>query len=289
MAVGISVSGSSILGFQITITDALEGDRIVVARIDNDNYYATVSVREADMISPSSSTSVYFDYEAPFNTDLTYRVRSFALSNLVTPLHTATATGLDTAAPRGFVMISRVNDSTERVTGTVDKDGMKDWSRKAKILSESDVLDRSNSVVISDVLGGRDGSWRIWNVLSHTTNFDGNGVRVAFKTEVGKWRSVLMDGSPLLFRSDVNYTGFDDCYFKVRNFSSARLDSFGWNYPDYPAILHTIDFKEVDRPLTTISGLGFDDWQDVYDTYTDWADVNSTHADWLSVLTDPTL
>jgi hypothetical protein len=52
---------------------------------------------------------------------------------------------------------------------------------------------------------------------------------------------------------------------------------------------YTITYIEQDRPLTTIAGLGFTNWNDVYVSNADWQEVNDDHADWLSVLTDPTL
>lgn len=290
MAIGISVTGSAVLGFTITVTQANEGAKLQVRRADNTGYYDTVAVRGADFISPSAATMVFTDNEAPFNSNLTYTASSYSLSDLVTPIHSASQvkSGSATSVPNGFSMIHQVFDSAERVAGTLVQ--LPTQTRDAKVLSKSEVLLRSNPVIITDVLGGRKGDLKMSNVISVTTDYDGLAAIEQFATYLGKWRSVFADGSTLMFRNDALRSGFDDMYFKCQGVTiEGSGQPVGANYPDYPILIYTINYSEVDRPLTTTSGLGLTTWNDVYASNANWTEVNSTHLNWLSVLNNPLL
>lgn len=287
MAVAIAVTGSAVLGFEITITDATEGDRLRVTRIDNDGYYPTVAVRGVDLINPSSATEVFTDYEAPFNADITYLVETFALSDMVNPVNTDTATGLDTTVPTGFAMIMEVLVPENRVAGAVLE--FKGYSRKAKVLSSSNVLGRKNPVVVTDVMGGREGTMSMGNIQGLTFDYDDSTPTPVGQTRMGKWRDIFESGGTLLFRSDAQTTGVDDFYFKCENYEVERLTKVGYDVPSYPILRHEVSWVEVDAPLTTVAGLGLESWADVMNSNADWQEVNDDHADWESVLTDPTL
>ncbi len=293
MAIGISSTGSSILGFELTITDANEGDRFAVTRTDNDGFYETVYVRGADFATPDGATMVVTDYEAPFNADITYEVSSYDISDLETPLNTDDVSETtNTEVPVGFAMIHQVFDVAERVTGTVTKEGLTSWNREANILSENKVLGRPFPVVITDKMGPRTGSIEIMNLLTHTTDYDDTDVRVYRTTELAKWRTIFDDGATMMFRSSVRNTGFFDIFFKAKSVATDR-SSGGVQYfhidDEWPLLVYTINYQEVERPLTSSVGLGLTGWEDVYNNNADWNEVLADHADWLSVLQNPTL
>lgn len=288
MPIGATASGDAVLGVEITVTNANEGAKLQLMRIDTSGYYPTVAVRGADMISPSSATMVFTDYEAPFNLAIEYEVSSYAISDLDTPINSDTVTGIDTTVPKGFAMITQVFTPTERVTGTVEK--LPEWNREAKILSTSEVLGRADPVVVTDVFASRTGSFSISNIISHAVDYDNSGDTVPYHSYLGKWRTIFNNGATLLFRSDTFASGFDDLYFKAKSVGVEGGGSpVGYDYPDYPILKYTIAFQEQARPLTSTAGLGLTDWGDLLDSNVDWTEVMADHANWLSVLTDPTL
>lgn len=292
MAIGISVSGSSILGFAITVTDATEGDRFSVTRTDNEGFYDVVAVRGADLATPTSSTMVIDDHEAPFNANITYTAASYDLSDLDTPINTATSIQTTTTeVPVGFSMLTQVFNAEERVTGTVVKDGLTEWSRGANVLSENKVLGRANPVIVTENMGPRKGTIKIANLLTHTTDFDSEGTRTLRSTELGKWKTIFENGGSLLFRNSVKDTGFFDLYFKCMSVTIDRElggSLYFWN-TEWPLLVHSIEYTEIDRPITSAVGLGLTGWDDVFENNVDWAEAALDHANWASVLANPLL
>lgn len=293
MAISLAVTGSSILGLEFTVTDADQGDRFSIIRTDNEGYYDTVAVRGADLAVPTGDVVVVTDYEAPFNANLTYTAQAFSLSDLVNPIGTDTEV-VTTASnvPDGFAMIHQVFNADERVAGTVTKDGLTTWTRDAVVLSENKVLGRSLPVLITEPMGPRKGSIKMLNLLSFTTDYDGDGVRVVGSTELKKWKTIFDAGATMMFRSAVKDSGFFDIYFKVLSVEIDRSIGgslyFGQS-TSFPLASWTVDYQEVDRPLTSIAGLGLTNWQDVYNNNATWAEVDTDHSSWQSVLSNPTL
>lgn len=148
-----------------------------------------------------------------------------------------------------------------------------DRSRPGRVLSEYEVLGRSNKVVLKDVLGGREGT------LSLVT-FPVGGLWESDSS----WRDVELllakGGTLLLQTAGTTLTGEDDVYLEVTDYQRKRIGVVGGELVH----LHSIEFVEVDRPATTQQALSLRDWQSVLDQNASWQDVLTNHSSWLDVL-----
>lgn len=289
MAIGVSAVSTTSLGWQITVTGANSYDFIRVTRVDNTSYYDDAIVRGFDMVAPTGSTMIVDDDEAPFNTSLNYRAEGFMLSNLVTPASSATAGPYTTTVPFGFALIADVLDTGSRVHGAVPEEGLRSWDIDGNVKGTYKVLGRKNPVVITDTAGSRSGSLKMTNIQSFTTQYDATGPHGAlYSPYLGRWNSIFNAGSTLLFRNDHNTTGFDDLYFKVQSVTATRIGRISTEGVNTPTMDFDIKYVEVDRPATSIEGLGLYTWQTILDSNVDWTDVNATHATWADVLANPT-
>lgn len=146
-------------------------------------------------------------------------------------------------------------------------------TRPGRVLGEYEVLGRPNKVVLTDVLGGREGQFTVvtypvdgfWESDSNTRD-----LQVLFQ----------FGGTLLLQTAGHSVTGEDDLYFEIKNFSRKRITPVGGELVH----LHSIDFVEVDRPAVAQESLTLRDWQDVIDQNSTWSNVLSNHTTWLDVL-----
>lgn len=285
MAVSItSITGNAVIGYTITVSGANSDTFIDIRRTDLDGYYPIVAVRGGDYATPTGSTMVFFDYEAPINRNIQYTAAAFNISNLVTPTSSATNTPSVTSFPVGFAIITQVLDTSQRVAGSILD--FKTTKRAARVLGHHEVLGRANPVIITDVMGGRTGTLTMTNMLMTGQDY-GDGVKNAFDIIQGEWDTIFNDGSTLLFRSERDDSGFSDFYFKAMAVNEERISILGGTPLAW--VQYAIDFEQVDRPLTSIAGLGLGTWNDVFMANTTWAEVNSVHANWLDVLSNPSL
>lgn len=284
MAIGITVSGNAIAGFEIDLTDADQSERVRVVRIDQSGHYSEAAVRDIDMVEPTGDTMSVTDYEAPLNTALTYRAEVYDLSDLETPVATDTSDQVGTHVPLGFAVITDVSDPDARVAGGIID--LSTWSYRGKVLGSFDVLGRRNPVLITDVLGGRTGTIVATNLNLFEIDFDGLGPYPAYEAVDAQWSSIFNSGSTLLFRSDWTASAFDDCYFKVQGLEVARLTRI-LGTEVVPIRQYTIDFVEVDRPITRAVNLELATWQTILANNADWQEVLDDHDSWLSVLANP--
>lgn len=148
-----------------------------------------------------------------------------------------------------------------------------DISRPGRILGEYEVLGKSNKVVVTDVLGGREGSFTL----------------VTFPVG-GQWQSdsstrdlmslFQLGGTLLLQNAGVDVTGEEDLYLEVGSIDRKRVTVVGGELVH----LHTVKFIEVDRPATSQESLTLRDWADVLSENATWAGVLANRTNWLDVL-----
>lgn len=146
-------------------------------------------------------------------------------------------------------------------------------SRPARILGEYEVLGRSNKVVLTDVMGGREGSLNIATYLV-------GGVWESDLTSRDLQALLQHGGTLFLQTAGHEITGEDDMYFEVKAFSRKRIGVIGGELTH----IHEVSFVEVDRPATTQESLALRDWQDVIDQNAAWSNVLTNHTTWLDVL-----
>lgn len=287
MALDIAVTGDALLGYIITLTDADAEDVINVYRVDQTGHYSNTRVRELDMATPSGSTMIVIDYEAPFNVDLKYVAESYDSGDLETVVATDTSGIVGTTLPFGFAIITDPLDQTQRVAIGVET--LDEWGYSAKVLGTHNVLGRRNAVINMDVESGREGSIAGTNLDQFGVDWDDTGPYLPYRA-VGhaNWETIFRSGRTLQFRNTWDESGFDDMYFKVKSHKTQRLEKVGVSRGDVFKRF-TIDYIEQDQPSTSISGLALGTWQQVFDSNADWTEVNSDHSTWASVLTNPRL
>lgn len=293
MALAItSITGGAIVGFTITIGGATVGRYLKIYRQSTGPVNETV--RGADFELVTGATMVFVDYEAHLNLNFIYQVEEYTLSNLVTPTASTFSGSQLTAVTQGFAIITDPLDAAQRVAGAITD--FSSWTNPGRVKGRHEVLGRRNPLIVTDVQGGMEGTFSMSNVMNHTVNYDGAGTPVFASVKGASWDSIFVPGTTLLFRSQETYTGVPDFYFKATGVTTSRMFR---QVGQVTAVAPTLDgqpatydiaFTEVDRPLTTVSGLATAGWEAVYQAnMTGWSRVNSTHADWLSVLNNPGL
>lgn len=284
---GISVTGDAISGYEITVTGMTGYYRFRVIRTDQSGHYPVVTVRDFDMISPTGSTMIQTDYEAPFNTTVVYTVQAYLIDDLDMPIAAADSDPQLTTLPEEFAIISDPLDASQRIA--VGISDLSEWNVQTPILGDHRVLGRRNSVINTDVESGREGEIAVTNLTVWDVDWDGSGPYDIYEPIVhANWATMFAPGRTLLFRNDWTESNFDDCYMKALARATKRLTSVGRNDGN-PFMSYQIQFKEQDRPSTGQIGLGIQSWKTVNDSNADWQEVNDDHADWLSVATDPDL
>lgn len=293
MAIGISVTGDALLGYVITVTNANTSDRVRVYRHDVSGYYSDAAIRDIDQVSPTGSTMVVTDYEAPFNTELTFTAQAFAVSDLVTPVSTATTGPINTVLPDGFAIITDPLDAGQRIAVAVAE--LDDWSFDTKVLGRHNVIGRHNSIINADTESGRTGQMVISNLDQFGINWDGTGPYLPYAVIAhANWNTIFRPGNTLLFRSTHQETGVDDMYFKTLGRKVRRIGAVGVFFDADTGrhnvwLAQTVSFEEQDRPSTALHGTGIGTWLQVRDNNVNWSEVNSDHADWADVLVNPGL
>lgn len=285
MTLNISVTdGNAILGYELTITDADPDELLLVYRVDESGHYDTAVVRGLDYMDPSSSTVVVTDFEAPFNTTLTYHAEVYDRTDLDTPVATDTASIVRTDIPLGYSMLMDAVQPALRISGSVEK--LPAWSRTGRIFDEKNVIGKSLPVITNDVLGGRKGNLHLINIHAFQLEYNGVGLPEPYEVYSSlSWRTILSSGRTLLFRNSWRETGFDDCYMKIK---SVSYDRIGVLTESTPILTLELEYVEVDRPPTSVESLGLTSWQDLEDAgHADWNSVEATFTDWADLESDP--
>lgn len=142
-------------------------------------------------------------------------------------------------------------------------------SRPARVLGEYEVLGKRNKVVITDCLGGREGT------ITLATYKEGSSASSSII-------ALMEEGGTLLLQSTgEEETGEKDLYLEVTDFSRKRIGIISEGEMVH---LHTIGFIEVDRAGTFEESLGLRSWNDILSVNFSWDVVNSAYTNWLDVL-----
>lgn len=145
--------------------------------------------------------------------------------------------------------------------------------RPGRILGEYEVLGRPNKVVLTDVMGGREGTVQI-------VTFQMGGVWESDLTSRDLQILLQHGGTLLLQTAGHSITGEEDMYFEIRDFSRKRIGPVGGELVH----LHSVSFIEVDRPATTQESLALRGWQDLLDQNATWNGALTNHTTWLDAL-----
>lgn len=288
MTVAISVTGDALLGFEITATGLSGYYRARVMRQDMSGHYEETAVRNMDMVDATGGTVINIDYEAPINTELIYSVELYHVSDLVNPATAVSADPVETVLPTDFAILIDPLDPGQRLAlNVIDLD---EWTYDYPVLGEHKVLGRRNPVINSDVEAGRSGEIFVSNFnVYDEIDWDDTGFYPRYQILAHmNWNTLFRSGQTLLFRSTWTETAFDDCYMKITSRTVNRPEAVGGRAGQV-FLTHKLNYKEQDRPLTSLPSLGLSTWQIVMDSNADWAEVETDHADWLSVATDPDL
>lgn len=251
---------------------------------DPEGKYPDQTVRGTDKIPiPGGGTAAHADYEFPQFRSAEYRLEMYTNAVLTTTVTTGTLTGLPAAylnsqgaLPLYSAWIQSIETPSLNEPCFVEE--FKSYQRQGRVLAEMDVLGRSNPVVVTDVVGGRKGSFTFWvgDVLPPPLTTDG----------VNEYEQLMEEGRVMLFRAfDDNKNGVKPLYFILESFDRELItkstENGIWRYD--------ANFTEVDRPATGVISVSNVDWDDVKTTFATWTTVNSNRGSWLAVLQDPTL
>ena len=165
------------------------------------------------------------------------------------------------------------------------------YNRPGRVLSKTNVLGRRNSVNITDVTGGREGSFELW--VGNIPNADQLGTQADFEL-------LFDEGDVYMFQSVFSKaSGVADLFFTIDSITVERAQyqvlnvsgalSVVTTYLDDdeftdPCLKYTIQFTECDRPATSDVGVTATTWQDVLDSYATWQAVLNGNTTWLQVL-----
>ena len=265
-----------------------------VAQLSASGEYPSMAVRGADMVEPTSSVAEHTDYEAPLDQDLQYTLyiydgETLILSMAATPPSISLLSEVDGGAPLEYFHLAFLkNVTTPSLSRRIPLVDFSRWTAPGRVLSNSNVLGRKNPVVITDVTGGKKGSF----IFLTWTNVDFSGYLYKdFIASMEEVELLLESGDTLLFQTTSQFTG-RDIFMKIEDISVTRLNKPPVSIPvaeDHehtPCLLWELTFVEVDRPLTEGLAFAVGVWQDVLDdpAYDDWAGTDSTFASWLEVL-----
>jgi hypothetical protein len=161
------------------------------------------------------------------------------------------------------------------------------YNRSGNILSKSHVLGRSNPVVNSDVIGGREGKFSILISGDLSTASGGVGVVENIKTLI----EALKIGQVCLVRHiQPAAVGWEDMFFVSDGITVTRANTSIDETSLYSRVedvdthlIVEITFVEVDRPDSTTTVAEFS-WQSVLTGNLTWNTVLTGNADWLQVL-----
>lgn len=232
---------------------------------------ATDSTLAAGLVGLQSLTGGSNSNTKPVNVSYdNFKMPGSGVTSVITETVTSLAT-LAIPADVGTVWLKSVGQPA--ISRRVNMVDFSEITRPGRILGEYEVLGRSNKVVLSDVLGGREGQFTI-------ATFPMNGLWEADSSLRDVQTLVRTGGTLLLQTAGHTFTGEDDMYFEIKGFSRKRITVVGGELVH----LYTVDFIEVDRPATQQESLALRDWDDVLAQNATWAAVLTNHTTWLDVL-----
>lgn len=265
-----------------------------VTRLATSGEYAEAAVRGMDDVTPGGAAESNTDYEMPLDQDLEYTLTilngDITIATVdATPSTIKLSGQVDGGAPLEYFHLAFLkNVSQPSLNQRLALADFSRWTAPGRVLSNSNILGRKNPVIITDVTGGKKGSFSFltWS------NLDLSGFLYKdFTASMDEIELLLESGDTLLFQTTSQFTG-KDIFMKIEDISVTRLNKPPTDIPVDPDMAHTpcllweLTFTEVDRPLTSGVAFTIGTWQDVLDdpTYDDWSGANSTFATWLELL-----
>lgn len=275
-------------GFNIRLSGLQESEHnfhsVEVWRRDPSGRYPDQKVRGLTEVLVTTNTMLATDYEAPLNTVLHYYLRLFHDEGFfdfgpVKPLPQPFIPTLTDAYAGGTAFLKVVDAPDLSMPLAVEE--FDSWSRSGRVKGRYDILGRKNPIVITDVMGGREGG------------FSGHCI-LEWGQSLKELESVLNPGVTLFFQNhNAVSSGIDDFYLKIRNATFKRrskMRPYGQqDNPVVPEVIITfdVDFIEVDRPDPTAIVIPVVNWQAVYDNYSSWDEVQDKYDNWMGVNLNP--
>lgn len=213
-----------------------------------------------DAITVATATLVVEDYEAP----LGVAVRWYAEVRNGTDLTQTRAAGPVTLVHSDPTEVWVKDPGYPQRNLRIAASTAPDWQRPITQAVHR-VRGRRNSVVLSDVRGGLQGS-----LMVRTRSDD---ERLALHWVLDSGNTLLIQFAPGL--------GLEDRYYAVGEPTEARLV----NYGQEPTRTWSLPLTEQDMPVTIgVSGSAGRTWQDVLTENTDWQEVLDSYETWEDVL-----
>lgn len=163
--------------------------------------------------------------------------------------------------------------------GDVDKrfllDHIDPMAYQARVLTNTPVLGRANPIIVTDVLGGRAGTFYITSIPEAESIYGYEYSRAAIM-------SLFAPGTILFFQTTPETTGINDMFFMV----TGDITESPYEGPIGPDRMWTIPFTEVDSPEGGLTLSPTVTWLDVGLNHPSWQDIETNVATWLALLED---
>lgn len=216
-----------------------------------------------DGVAIVSDLLVTEDYEAPLGAAVYYYIEFRDSSGALVGMRTSDTVTVP-APDVNFAWLKDPGQPQRNLLVMVAK--APDWSRAAS-QAEYRVRGRRNSVVLTDVRGGREGDLQIFTAS--------DADRAALH-----W---LLDSGDALLWQAAPGNGISDMYVNVGDLAETR----GGGVASDPWRTWTLPLKEADMPVTVgVAGSAGRTWQDILTGFATWADVRDAYATWEDVLFD---
>ncbi len=272
-------------GFNITLRGLLEFSEIEVIRRDTTGEYPDENVRGLTRQLTIDDEMFVTDYEAPLNRVVHYYIRLVDSSGgefffgPVLPTPQPYIPTLRDAYGGGTAFLKPID--IPEISQAVMIQDMDSWERPANVMAEHHILGRPNKVVISDVRGGREGSFSGHCILSM-----GQDERLI--------EEIFNPGATILIQNhNPAVSGFRDMYVQVGGVSFERITKQAPHGElENPAnfekvITFECDYTQVDRPDPAGVEVPNSIWQLPYDSFDTWENVKNQRTTWLDLLARP--
>lgn len=263
---------------------ATEFNTMEVFRRDPTGRYQDRRVRGLANVDVLVNEMTVTDYEVPLNTEFIYYLRlhfdggTFDFGPVDPTPQTYIPT--QTSVYGDGIAYIRLLDAPE-VSQPVLIQNMNEWQRQGRVYGEYQVLGRRNPVVITDVMGGREGTLEGLCFLDEGQSYE-------------DIEDVINPGSTILVQNhNPTQSAFYDMYIKVEQADFERHTKTVYygerQNPIAPTVIvsFSLDYIEVDRPDPTAVILPDQTWETVYESHTSWGHVNERYESWKDVLLDP--
>lgn len=264
-------------GFDIAIENLLGTDTLTLTRREQTSTYADQAVTGFENVDVTDlDTYAGSDFEAPLFFDFIYILTAQSASETGSYYAEVSITGYPsvlTVIKGGSAYLKSVGTPAISIPILVEE--FDTTERKNRILSNSNVLGRSNPVVLTDVVSGRTGELKFVTL----DNLTGPS-----SVSVSAVEQLLTEGGTLLLQTAYPFTGEKDIYLVPDTFSKKRINKILQGTG--PLHQWSVSFIEVDRP-TSSQPVASTTWQDLLDHNMSWNSVATDYTSWLEVLQNP--